>query len=485
MLKKTHAIPYRVLFWLLLGVLLLSLLPLAVIGRYDVPCADDFSYGTAAHREYLASGSVFRALQAALQQTKDTYFGWQGSFSAVFLMSIQPAVFGLRCYAVTPLLMLFALLGGSFCLCMALLSGTLGLPRALSGCAAALVGLLCVQLAPSPVQGFFWYNGAIYYTFFQGLALAAIALGLELLRKGGGWRTALLCLLALMLGGSNYVTALFCAIVSISSLLLLLIWKNRAGKRLLLPSLCLLAAFFCSMAAPGNAVRQAALSHTPRAAQAIVLSFQNAGVCALRWFRLPLLGALIFLAVLFWPAVRSCRFSFRFPVLVSLYSCCLFSAMFCPPLYAMGDIGDLRLVNILYDAYVLLLVLNLLYWIGWLASRRPPSQAPAGRVSGKPLTAAAALGLVCLLLHMQGGGFTSVMAWGAMRSGEAQAYHAAAMERFAILEDPAVRDAILPPFPCQPYVLYMDDVREDPQDWRNLVMADYYEKDSVVLQRAD
>ncbi|MBQ9250899.1 MAG: hypothetical protein IJ179_11110 [Oscillospiraceae bacterium] len=481
MSDQKKGISYRLLFCLLLAALLPSLVPLLMVGRFAVPCADDFSYGAAAHAAFGEAGSVLSALAAGLAQVKATYFGWQGTFSAVFLMSVQPAVFGTQYYFFTPLLMLLSLLCGGFCLCPALFSGVFGLPRALSGCIAAVCALLCIQLVPSPVQAFFWYNGAVYYTFFYGLALLAFALGLRLCRLGGVGRMILLCLLTAVLGGGNYVTALSCSIVAISSILLLAVLKNGAWKRLLPPTLCLLIAFVISMAAPGNAVRQSALDNTPNAVWAVLQSFRWAAVYSARWFHLPLAGALVFLGVLLWPALKGTGRAFRFPALVTVYSYCLLSAMFCPGLYAMGTAGDQRLINIIYYAYVLLLVINLVYWLGWIAARKQARPGLAGQAALWPTLASGAACLLCCLLFVRSGGFTSLMALGAMRSGEAQAYHAAAGDRFALLEDAAVRDAVLEPFPCQPYVLYMDDVTTDPQDWRNLAMATYYNKDSVVL----
>lgn len=480
--RQARAISYRLLLILLLAVLLLSLVPMLAAGRYAVACADDFSYGDAAHRAYAASGSFFAALAAALRQTKEVYFGWQGSFSAVFLMSLQPAIFGAQFYALTPLLMLSSLLAGLFCACRALFSGLFALPKALSGCLAAVAALLCIQLVPSPVQGFYWYNGAVYYTFFHGLALLALALGLRLVRRGGAGRQLLLCLLAAILGGSNYVTALSCAIVALSGVALLLLGRDGAWKRLLLPTLCLLAAFAISAAAPGNAVRQGASEHSPDALWAILEAFRCGAVYSLRWFRLPVLGALVFAGVLLWPALKGGRVPLRRPVLITLYSYCLLSAMFCPCLYALGDVGDKRLTNIIYYAYILLLLVNLCAWLGFFASRRAEKAQGEKRPRLLPLLASGALCLVCCALFLRAGGYTSVMALGVMRSGEAQAYYAAAQQRLTVLEDPEVRDAVLEPFPSEPYLLFMDDVTPDAQDWRNLAVSQYYGKDSVVLR---
>ena len=75
------------------GVLLaISLLPLAVISFYNHPCSDDYSYGLYVAQAVRAGGSLGDILAAAVRETAETYFDWQGTFSAVFLMALQPAI---------------------------------------------------------------------------------------------------------------------------------------------------------------------------------------------------------------------------------------------------------------------------------------------------------------------------------------------------------------------------------------------------------
>ena len=154
--------------------------------------------------------------------------------------------------------------------------------------------------------------------------------------------------------------------------------------------------------------------------------------------------------------------------------------MFCPPLYAMGNAGDARLLNIIYFSYLLLLVVNLTYWLGWAAKRRQ-----AGRSHGlapRPVLAATLLLLLCCGLSvLKGTGYTSLGALSTLLSGEAEQYHACAQRRFEQLRDSSTEDVRLERFPCQPYLLYFDDITEDPADWRNVDMSSYYGKNTVVL----
>lgn len=471
----------RVLLLLVLAAFVLCLLPLLYLGRYNVPCADDYNYGAAAHQVLLRGGGARELAAAVLRRTYDTYFGWQGSYSAVLLMCLQPAVFSESLYALTPWLMFSSLFAGLFCCCIALLRRVFDLPASVGGILAGLLGILYLLLVPSPVQSFYWYNGAVYYTFFHGIALLTVALAIRTAGKGGWGRILLLCLLAVFLGGGNLVTGLSLAILALSVPLLLLLEKKRAeAGRLLLPCLVMLVCFCVNALAPGNQVRQGNVDYVPQVIPAILGSFRLAAVYGLRWLRLPVLGVLLVLGLVFHAVLPGSRFSFRFPGLVSLYSLCLYAAMYCPTMYALGDRGDWRLMDIIYYAYLLLLALNLLYWQGWQQARRGARRAgdPALLpILGSLLLCVALLGVSARLQ----GGISLASAYSALRGGQARAYYATAQERLAILRDPEISVALLPDYRDPPYLLFFDDISADPNDWRNMGMASFYEKDQVIL----
>lgn len=472
-------VSYKCIFFVSLAVLAALLIPLLVVGGCAVPCADDYSYGYEAHKVFTETGSVLAALLTGAKHVAEVYEIWQGTFSAVFLFSVQPAVFGEQLYVLTAPLMLAALTAGNFALCMTLFPRVFGTDRSASGVIASVVTIACTQLLPSPVQGLFWYNGAVYYTFFYGLSLLTFALGIRSVKDGRGG--VLLCLLCAILGGGNYVTALGCVIVGVSSWLLLLLLRDQRRNRLLLPLLFLLAAFALSAGAPGNSIRQATVETHPTALEAIVLSFQNCFAYSREWFSRPLIGIIIIILPLLWQTAGNSRFAFRFPGLVSAYSFCLLSAMFCPPIYALGNVGEFRLLNILYFAYVLLMLINVFYWAGWLCEKLGKRSEEKKLRLIPSLLAVGICAALFVLSAAQGTGFTSIGAVGLLRSGEAAAFHETALSRLETLRDPSVSDAVLEDYPSHPYLLFYDDISVDPDDWHNIDMASFYGKNSVTL----
>ncbi len=55
-------------------------------------------------------------------------------------------------------------------------------------------------------------------------------------------------------------------------------------------------------------------------------------------------------------------------------------------------------------------------------------------------------------------------------------------DRLAQYQDESQRDVLLEPLREKPYLLYFEDVTEDPSHWRNRAAASFYGKDSVRLR---
>ena len=159
-------LPEKAVFWLVLAAVVLMLVPMLLVARYNVPCADDYHFGAPTHAAWQATHSLAAVVKAAGEKVAERYANWQGTYSAMFLMALQPAVFGNGFYALVPFLTLGMLAAGTCFFCLSLFTKLLGASR-WQALVLALVWLgIDTQLLPSAVQGFYWYNGAIFYTFF-------------------------------------------------------------------------------------------------------------------------------------------------------------------------------------------------------------------------------------------------------------------------------------------------------------------------------
>ena len=479
----SHSITPRIIFSVLLGILLLLLIPMFTIARYDVPAADDFSFSCETHAAIVSGGSVTDILSGAVEKAVKVYYTWQGSFSAIFLMALQPAIWGLPYYAFTTWIMVLSLLGGIFFFFHRVLHGVFGVSNNIAGIAAIVASAACTQFLPSPNQSFYWYNGAVYYTFTFAVMLVLFAVVTGYLLYGSRWRIASSVFLCLIIGGSNYITALFTSIAGMLLLAILTWKKNRRRMALLLPYVVLLVAFLLSIRAPGNAVRQGFYTDHPGALEAILLSFRSAVKNMFEWADLRYASCMIFLIPILWAGAEESRFSFPLPGMVSVVSFCLFSSLFTPHLYALGSDGPERLLNILYFSFLLLSILNLFWWLGWVAKKKRPRSTTCGISIGVfgIFTVCATLCVACSVLLLQGT-LTSVASFSELRSGEAKRYYAEAQERQRILENSEIDDCEFESFSTMPYILYFTDMTDNPDSYENQDTATFYGKHSIVVK---
>ena len=474
----------RLVFLCLLTLFIVSILPVLIIGLNSIPAADDFTYSAGVYHTVLSGGSFAEILQAAFSQAALSFQTWQGTFSSIFLMALQPAVFGEQYYAVVTILMLFMLAAGNYAIIQSVLSDLFGFSRTVSGILWLLVSFLCIQFVPSPSAAFFWYNSAVHYTFFHALILFALSLSIRIMRRRKLLSVLLLCLLCFLIGGSNYTCSLSFAILGFSGIVLLLIMKHPAWKHLCMPYVIFLLAFIINIRAPGNTVRQDsirdAISYQPDAVHAILSSFYWGFHDSIHWFRFPEIGALLFSLPVIWHTLPDREF--RFPWLVTVYSYCLISALYCPSYYAMDGVAE-RTLNVIYFSYLLLLFLNAVCWMGWLKQKfRKPHAAFI------PLWQAAVGSVLflfgCILFIRTGGTVTSALALHDLRTGQVEGYRSTYLERLTVLHDPEQKDVVFDYAEYYPVLLPGLDYTADPDNWVNKAVADYYDKDSIVMRNS-
>lgn len=482
-------LPEKAVALLVVAAVALMLVPMLVVARYNVPCADDYHYGASTYHTWQATHSLAAVLRAAGEKVAERYVNWQGTYSAIFLMALQPAVFGNGFYALVPFLTLGMLAAGTCFFCLSLFTKLLGASR-WQALVLALVWLgIDTQLLPSAVQGFYWYNGAIFYTFFFGVQLfyfgllaRYLAMGHASRRRSAAFLTGL-CALGLFLGGGNLVTAFGTLLVLVCVLCLLAIMKSRQWRALLLPLAFLLAGFLVNVCAPGNSVRQQSMGDPLPAPLAVLRAVQEAVLQFDKNLTLPILLALVFLLPVLWNAAANAHLSFRWPLLFFVFTFGLYAAQFCPTWYALKQAGPARLLDIIFYSAFFWMAVNLFYFLGWLQRRlwAENGAVPQGRYTiGFVAVTAALLAVSCFAMRDMLN-FTSIQALNALRTGQAQQYHAEFEARVEILEDTAQPDAVLQPYSVHPRILYFDDATSDAADWRNGAIAYYYGKHSVIV----
>jgi hypothetical protein len=174
----------------------------------------------------------------------------------------------------------------------------------------------------------------------------------------------------------------------------------------------------------------------------------------------------------------------RFPLLVPLASFCLVSAMFAPMEYSVGIAYVGRTGNVVQLVIWLLGVLNEIYLVCYLMQHLTKTRMTAwiGRGTAICSVGALVIAFVFVCATYRTVSYTSVTALLSWKSGELAEYDAQVEERLTVLEDKNTDEVLLAPLTTHPYLLYFDDITDNPRDWRNKGMARFYQKSSVCLK---
>lgn len=482
--------------WIICIMFLLSLIPIFSIGMYALPCADDFFYGAQTARLVQSGGSFGEVLLAAAEQTADSYRSWQGSYAAVFLMQLQPAAFDIRLYPITVVVMFFSLVGGTMLFLRELIVKFFGASRPQYFLIAAATLFLTVHSCYFPAEGFYWYNGGIYYTFFYGLSLALLSLVMAIMRADtrAVWYCMAASLLAAVVAGGNYTTALTVLILLTAGTAVLFFQKRRRWLYLLVVLAVFTVFFSVSVLAPGNRIRQASVSGAMNPVEAILLSFVLGGYVFLNSLTVPVVLVFVCLTPILFRIAAGSSFHFRRPLLFTAFSLCVFCAQCTPPIYALGIHVPERLLNIIYFSFYPLMLINLLYWCGYLAKRKV--RIFTGECAGflKEHSAVFFSAVVLLVLGMGIGGCKIEKAdSGAKITGlpfgveavlelvdkTAVRFRQEGLERIQLYRNNPGQDVVTDPLTEQPYLLFVNDITPDENDWRNQAVKEYFGLSSV------
>lgn len=355
---------------------LFSLLPIWIVGRFAYPQSDDFAYSKKCKQALMQGGGLWEVLQAAAHEVAESYVWWQGTFSSIYLMALQPGVWGEQYYHIVPvfLTVLLSVSVGFFLYALLVRLGKMPVRQWLL-CTVLLL-FVTVQRVPDQPSAFYWYNGAVHY--LGAFSFLLLCFGFLLLAVTGERKSTRIlcgvpaCLFAVMTGGGNLVTGLLGGILFVT--LCGVLYAFRVKKHRLwavLPMLCYGIAFGVNVACPGNFSRQELSGgHFYNPVTAVLESFAVANRLLLgEWTGWLLLFLLLAVIPLVWKWVGQIPFSFPCPLLVLGYSFCMLAAMFTPQIFATGEWDIGRALNSIYSFYVLLCFLNLIYVLGWFSHR--------------------------------------------------------------------------------------------------------------------
>lgn len=478
----------------------LSLVPILLLGKYNVMCIDDYDYGRRVYETWTTTGSLLESIQTAIQQTGEFFMDWQGTYVSCFLMAVCPMNFRYDVAFVVPIIMIGMFATGTFLFGRQILTKWLGSDKKQAAFVMLLILFLFYQVIEAPFEGIYWYNGSTHYVFMEALLfmiLTAVSgsIWTEKKKSAVAW-CVLACIGGVIVGGGNLVTGLQAEILLVFLVGYTFVSKKEKKVFAILPCLFFTAGFLCNILAPGNTQRSTVDMDTGYSpVLAIVLSFYYAVVFMIEWTSLMVVLVWLALLPVLWQIGKKSERKFEHPVLVTAGAFCILAAMYTPTLFAIGMVGLSRVDNIIQMVYYLCLFFVTTYWFGWISHKKQADvsvqepQISAGEAiglflekTGNVMTfCCVILVLLVWVLTADKNTYTSVSALRSLVNGDAQTYYAEAMERHELYVDATVTDVVVKPYSAKPALFDFNDLTEDEGNWLNLAVTRYYQKNSVKL----
>ncbi len=465
-----------------------SLIPIFSASIYAFPQADDWSYSWQTRLAWLDTHSLLEVLKGACTAVAEAYVEWQGTFSSIFLMSLQPGIWGEHFYAVVPFFMIGLLTFATLFFLSYVLKGTDRSCRIIFSMAVLWMTVQEIRCKPA---AFYWYNGAVHYIVPYCLFLILAVLILKILRKEkfDGISFFFSLLIVVMIGGGNLVTALLTFVCLTGMFLLMLFIKRK--KRLWCVAMLLatnVLAFGINILAPGNWLRQRLSGEPSNPVVSIFRSFYYGFFYIGEWTDETVLLMILLLIPIMVRMAGQIRFSFPFPGLIGGLSFCILSSMFTPSDYAVHTVNIGRVKNIIFAMYILLLMLNLFYLIGWYVKKMQRQNIMLKEKSFSVKEGICFYGVLAVLAFnillttvAEPQRFTSALAVKELYDGTAEEFGEAAWNNIQILkkdEDEAVIEEV-------PKDSLLLTSRDDIDQW-HFGAKMYFRKDKVtVLKRKD
>lgn len=472
--------------------------PMIVIAFYSHPSVDDYRFGIDVHSWVTNHGyNVFGILKCAALFSYRFYFEFAGSYADSFTGALMPETFG--CYWISAVIIYVLLTGGLVWFFRTLVSGLAGKEYKGIGTACALLCTVAVtQNWPSAVEALYWFDGAQAYMGYHALYIWLCGVTIHYFfsedKRKSIRDVVIAAVLAFVVAGGNNVTSFmsiltFCVFLGISVLL-----RKKWG--VIVPLIVSVIGFLISFLSPGTTIRGGDSSNYTPILITILKCFRwTIRQYLLGWTTLGIGLMLLFLTPFLIRVMKKTadryQFRFPFPLLIAVGGCCFLSAMSSPAFYVLGESGPLRLRNVVYVTFVVVLVMVYAYFCGWLAANKL-SEAQAEGFSGiyQNMSLRYSVPLLLLVIVWLSAGTpekygTSLEAVKELANGTIRQYHAELMERQQLYEDESVTEVVVEPLSVKPELLFFDDVTDDETNWKNLRTAQYFGKKSVKLSVYD
>lgn len=466
-----------------IGILLIFIAQLLYTGTFSHPAVDDYNYSIYTFNA-LKTGGIIKLLAGVGKTVSEFYRTWQGTYSAIVIMSLEPAVYGQQFYFIGSFILILSLIFSTYIFSKTIVEKLLHIDKKYTYLITSLFLIITLETMPSVVQGLYWWNGASYYTLFYTFHLVNISLILNSLILNGFTKKKyfLSVVLTILIAGSNFILALQQIILLVLlNIYLLLKKKNKKCIPLLIISIVF---FLISALAPGNSGRASTVTGmTP--IRAVISSFKYGAKYIIEWTNLLNISFIILIVIILINNSKT-NFKFKYPTLIAILTYCIFSATLTPTLYATSNLGEGRLTNIIYYEYFICMIFVLYYVIRSINNKFIKNKKYNKFInilkSNKKIVYLISIIIICISIYNNRKVITSYKIYSEFKSGAINEYDEKYKERIKILNDESKKEIVIEKFDKIPFTLFYSDISDNNDSWKNIPLRKIYNKNKIVLK---
>lgn len=477
--------------------MLISLMPILIIALYNHPSADDYGYSDTVYKIVQNGGNCFAIIKEALKSTIQGMQVWQGLYSSGFLLALQPAVFGEQFYGLVTYVMILTIILGIGFFVKRVNKYIFKSDSRDWIILTFLISFFIIQTIPSPLEGLFWFNGAMNYTFFMMLLFYEISILIKYynINKTSNRMLSTIILIwtsiiSFIMSGGNHVTAFLSMLVILCFITYCIVKKQyKTSLAYVMILIFGIIGFYINMTAKGTIIRSNAINNNSGIIETIIHSAYQGIIYVNEWISFSLILMLASLTPFIYTMLTKNSFYKKIKwkwIFISItLSYGAICAMLCVPYYAMGWFGAGRLTDIVYIAFVILSVLNYTYVIGLILKYLNIDNIVKYVTNTKTYILCLAYIFALIIISIAGNEnmyTTSHEALIELISGDAKKYDEEMDSRMEYYLDKSLVDVELEPLTVYPKLLYFQDLSTDSKDWKNIDAAIYYDKNTIKIK---
>jgi hypothetical protein len=252
-----------------------------------------------------------------------------------------------------------------------------------------------------------------------------------------------------------------------------------------------LIGFALCVGAPGNSRRQESFTEKQTAIATILKAYLHGLGYAKLYTNTVVFMGIILIGIIAFIGVKKINYKFKYPVIFTLITFSMYAVLLMPGYYSTNGIPAPRYLDIIYFGVILFFSTNIIYYAGWLHNKLSEltSDSKYANLNSrlKPLAynilffSFIMYGL-CNLTTLEVSLSTGVRAIKSITSGEAAEFDKQMDARELLYNDDSIKEVSIPPLTVYPELIYFDDITLDKDDYTNYKIAEYYNKDYIVIE---